>query len=298
MGAADGYTHDRLCREIELLMKRYPFVVGSSIGKSLVGRELPLLCVGEGERSVLLVGAHHGMEGMTSLLVMRYLAEYCLAVEENRRIAGIDAALLFGRRRVMAVPMLNPDGIELQCRGCDPKNPLTDRLLAMSGGDFGRWQANGRGVDLNHNYNAGFAEYKAQEAALGIRGGGATRYAGEYPESEPETAALCGLIRTTDIAMLTALHTQGEEIYADYNGYYPPGGRVIAGRMAALSGYRVARPEPAACFGGLKDWFILVYDRPGFTVECGLGRNPLPLREAEGIYARIRRLLLASPLMV
>ena len=65
--------------------------------------------------------------------------------------------------------------------------------------------------------------------------------------------------------------------------------------MSALCGYAVAKPEPAACFGGLKDWFILEYDRPGFTLECGKGVNPLPPEDAPMIYEGLRSLLLTCP---
>ena len=60
------------------------------------------------------------------------------------------------------------------------------RRRAVPDGDFTHWQANARGVDLNHNYDAGFLEYKQIEAEQGILGGGPTRYSGECPESEPE----------------------------------------------------------------------------------------------------------------
>ena len=30
--------------------------------------------------------------------------------------------------------------------------------------DFSHWQANARGVDLNHNYDSGFYEYKKIES--------------------------------------------------------------------------------------------------------------------------------------
>lgn len=292
-----SYTYAKLCADITTLSENFRFITVSSIGKSLVGRELPLITVGEGEKSVLFVGTHHGLESITSLVLMKYVREYCTAVESGARIAGIDTSLLYRMRRILIVPMLNPDGVELAVNGCDTENPLTDRLSAMSGGDYSNWQANGRGVDLNHNYNAGFDEYKKLEPSLGINGGGPTRFSGDYPESEPETAALCALIRTTDISLLMALHTQGGEIYADSNGYIPWGGKTIAGRLSALTGYRIAKPESAAAYGGLKDWFIAEYDRPGFTLECGYGNNPLPITDAGVIYAGIRRGLLLFPTM-
>lgn len=295
MEEATVLTHGVLIDELASLADAYPFLHVSSLGKSLVGRDIPLVTLGEGKKSVLYVGTHHGMEWITGILCLSYLKEFARAVTERRQVFGIHASLILQTRRILVVPMLNPDGVELQIRGEDPDNPLTERLRTMSGGDFSHWQANGRGVDLNHNYDAGFASYKAMEPALGIFGGGPTRFSGAHPESEPETAALCRQIRREPPQLLIALHTQGGEIYADYNEYMPKGSALLARRMAAVSGYTVARPEAAACFGGLKDWFIRAYDRPGFTLECGHGVNPLPPEEAARLYGEIRGILFAAP---
>ena len=35
---------------------------------------------------------------------------------------------------------------------------------------------------------------------------------------------------------------------------------------------------------GYKDWFIMNYRRPGFTIEAGLGNNPLPISGFDEIY--------------
>ena len=32
----------------------------------------------------------------------------------------------------------------------------------------------------------------------------------------------------------------------------------------------------ASGFAGYKDWFIQEYNLPGYTIEAGLGENPLP----------------------
>jgi len=288
-------TYESLMTELTALQATYPFLRLSTLGKSLAGRDIPLITIGEGTKSVLYVGAHHGMEWITSILCLRYLAEMACALAEGKQVFGVEAEQIRRSRRIAVVPMLNPDGVELQIRGFDAQNPQMERLFGMSGGDFSRWQANGRGVDLNHNYDAGFAEYKSREPSLGIFGGGPTRFSGDFPESEPETAALCHWIRQNEPSLLIALHTQGGEIYADYNEHMPRESERLARRMAAFSGYTVARPEPAACFGGLKDWFIRVYDRPGFTIECGKGVNPLPSETADAIYQEIRGILLSAP---
>ena len=55
--------------------------------------------------------------------------------------------------------------------------------------------------------------------------------------------------------------------------------------MAQVSGYELAEVPYESSFAGYKDWFILDYERPGYTVEAGRGRNPLPLFQ----YDEIRR---------
>ena len=37
-------------------------------------------------------------------------------------------------------------------------------------------------------------------------------------------------------------------------------------------------------FAGFKDWFIQDFHRPGFTIEAGSGRNPLPIAQFDTIY--------------
>ena len=98
--------------------------------------------------------------------------------------------------------------------------------------------------------------------------------------------------------MLIALHTQGSEIYYDYNGTCPSGSLSIAKRMERLSGYNVCRPDGTACYGGLKDWFICEFDRPGFTIECGKGKNPLPISDLGAIYSVLRGVLHLAPTFV
>ena len=62
--------------------------------------------------------------------------------------------------------------------------------------------------------------------------------------------------------------------------------------MACASGYTPDETEGIASYRGFKDWFISEFNRPSFTVEVGLGKNPLPLSQFHKIYADI------APIMV
>ena len=88
-----------------------------------------------------------------------------------------------------------------------------------------------------------------------------------------------------------ALHSQGEVIYWSYGKKHPLRSRKMAEIMATSSGYALDYPVPIATGGGFKDWFIAAFHRCGFTVEMGLGKNPLPLSDFEAEYPRVKNLL-------
>lgn len=284
-------TLDRIC-QVYLFCERY------TIGKSLFGRDIDVLKIGNGTKKVLFVGGTHGSEHLTSSLLLRFAADYCSAADDGGKVYSLSMRYLFENRTVYILPQLNPDGADIAINGVSPDCPLYDRLMKMNkSGDFTHWQANGRGVDINHNFNAGFEAYKRIERQRDIIEG-ATRFSGEYPESEPESAAICSFIRQADIGMLLSFHTQGEEIYYDADGKIPPMGRAIGAAMARMCGYRLAVPEGSAKYGGLKDWFIGEFNRPGYTVECGKGENPLPNSDLFRIYAILREMLFTSVVLI
>ena len=269
----------------------YPTLFRAEIGKSTLGRPLTFFRVGRGRHAILYVGAHHGMEWITALVLYRFLDDLLTAV--SRRGEG---TLLLEDVSLFVLPLFNPDGVEIALGGAETAGALASRVIAQNGGstDTSRWQANALGVDLNHNYDAGFAAYREKEREMGIFGGAPTRYSGPCPFSESETAAMrdfLGFLRPT---LTLTLHTQGEEIF--YTPTNPPvAGADSYGRfLAAATGYRLGRAEGAAAYGGMADYLAEVLHLPAFTLECGRGKNPLPLFTGEGIYQRLRRALFLS----
>ena len=190
------FDYNALTEAISMLPLDAPFLGVGSLGCSILGRSIPLLTLGNGPRHVLYVGAHHGMEWITSAILMRFVSEFCDYATKEKSVCRLSLSSFCNSYTVSVVPMLNPDGVEYQIHGVDDSNPLYERVLKMNGAssDFSHWQANARGVDLNHNYDAGFAEYKILEAENGIGTGAPTRYSGECPESENEVAYLCNYI--------------------------------------------------------------------------------------------------------
>lgn len=291
----------RLWDSIHKLQETYPILKVDVLGNSILEKTIPILSVGTGKKHILMVGAHHGMEWITSLLLLKYTEELCDSVTHQKKRYCYDMKFCTETHQIWIIPMLNPDGVDYQIHGLSKDNPLFERVLRMNNGsdDFTHWQANARGVDLNHNYDCGFSEYKELEKEKNIPAGAPTRYSGMAPESEPETSALCRFLRADpQIEMILTLHTQGEEIFYTSGDVTAPGSRNIAKRLAYLSGYQLSEADGMAAYGGLTDWFIREFNKPSFTLECGFGTNPLPITDFPKIYAGLRELLFTAPMLV
>ena len=246
--------------------------------------------MGRLKNASLFVGATHGEEWLTSLLLMRFAWEIAAAwTDEAPSFAGVTR-----EKGLIIVPMLNPDGVEIALDGPRKAGPFRDQTEPLYRANGGKWQANARGVDLNHNFDAGWNILREMETVSGITGPAATRYGGPYPHSEPETRGIINLIYAFQPRRLYSFHSQGEEIFWEYGGLQVPQAESIARALSALSGYTLVKNSGLASHGGLKDWFIQEFRRPGFTIEIGKGENPLPIEDLEPIYGRLLPLLTAA----
>ncbi len=281
---------------INIFAERYDNISVTYLCSSILGRNIPIIKLGDGKESVLYVGSHHGAEWMSSVILIRFINEFCELYRTDKCPYGVGLSEL--KKSIYVIPMLNPDGVDISIHGAKKENILYNRLISMNGGsrDFSKWKANARGVDLNHNYNAGFVEYKAMETSAGIYGGAPTRYSGECAESEPEVGALCNFLRfNDDIKMVLTFHTQGEEIYYSSGDMLAPRSYELARYFSRLSGYALGKADGPAAYGGLTDWVIRELGRPSFTIECGKGETPLPISDNFSIYTSLRELLFKAP---
>ena len=243
--------------------------------------------LGNGPNEVFYNAAHHSLEWITSTLLMKFIEDFSKAYSEDGIINGYRIKDIFNKSTIYIVPMVNPDGVDLVIDGLKRDNPYYSRLIQWNKGssDFSKdWQANIRGVDLNHNYDASWALSKQAEVVYGIYGPGPTRYSGPYPESEPETKSLADFTRAHNFRLVIAYHTQGEVIYWKYLNIIPNDSRKIAEMFSKASGYILSETTEIVSYAGYKDWFIERFVRPGYTIEVGKGKNPLPISQFDKIY--------------
>lgn len=273
---------------LEGLKLRYPFIGSTVIGRSVSGKSLCALSVGAGPAEVFFNASHHANEWITTPLVLKFAENYLKAYADGGSIFGRDARELFGKTTLFIVPLVNPDGVDL-VNGALDETPLwhSARKIARqypavpfpSG-----WKANIDGTDLNLNYPAGWDTARETKYAQGWVSPAPRDFVGTEPLSAPESRAVFDFTAEHEFQLILAYHTQGEVIYWKYLNIEPPNGYDIGRALAAVSGYKLDDVPTESGFAGYKDWFILFYNRPGYTIEAGRGTNPLPLSQFGRIY--------------
>ncbi len=259
------------------------------LGRSLLGQQIPMLMLGEGQGLVVYVAGIRAGTGSLSLALLAFAREYLACLSRKGEVHGTPISYLFSRRTVCVVPVLNPDGMLYRSAGVAADNPLRERLIAMNGEDFSAWSANGRGVDLGRNFGQGFLEGRADGTARGAD------YSGAYPESEPESAALARFLRGrhADLLGLIALEEGGGRIECSCEDNLTAKSMAVGRVLSRASGYPLARPESLRPHGGIGDFCVRGLGRPAYTVRCEEAQG-----KQERLYARLRHMFFGFPLWV
>lgn len=227
-----------------------------SLGTSYLGQEITCFHIGKyNQPQILIEGAIHAREYITSLVIL----------EECKLLKRLENSLEFG---VFAVPLGNPDGVQLVLDGITPNIPqkLAKFLLKLNSSDnFKLWKANILGTDLNTNFNAlwGNGLYNKLRPA-------SENFIGYRPNSEKETRALIKLLDYKNIIGSLSFHSKGEVVYYGYDNL--PNDlinrdKLIAEKLASF--LRYTPQKTCKSVGGFSDLVSEVLKVPSFTIEVG-----------------------------
>ena len=284
-----SYTSQFLNMNVTALKTVYPFLEISTIGTSVLGRRIQCLKFGTGQKEVFYCAATHANEWITSPLLMKFLENLSKSYVNNLNIFGVSARELYNNVSLYIVPMVNPDGVDL-VTGAFGENSwayMNAKRIANNFPDIpfpNGWKANIEGIDLNLQFPAGWEQAKEIKYAQGFTRPAPRDFVGYGPLTAPEAVALYNFTLQHNFRLMITYHTQGRVIYYKYQDQIPPNSQEIAKKFAEISGYRLEDVPEGSSFAGYKDWFIFYYNRPGFTIEVGLGENPIPVSQFAGIY--------------
>lgn len=284
-----NYSYEIMKHNINELKRAYPFLKIENIGYSVLGKEIPCIRIGNGAKEILYHASIHANEWITSVVLMKFIENFCRAYIFNETIVGYSAQELFNYVSLYIIPMVNPDGVDL-VTGNVNKNSSVYRNYKNISQNFPNipfpdgWKANFNGVDLNLQFPAGWENARRIKFEQGFTKPAPRDFVGQGPLTEPEALALYNFTIKHNFLLTISYHTQGKEIYWNFQNINPPRGYEIGQLFAKVSGYTLTEVPYNSSFAGYKDWFIQEYYRPGYTIEAGLGENPLPISQFDEIY--------------
>lgn len=223
------------------------------VGTSVEGRPIRSyeLGVPDGE-PVLLTGLMHGVEIIGSLALLDLVRH--LVTEPAREVLR--------HARVVAVPVVNPDGFEANCA----------RLIA---GRRAFHRCNARGVDLNRNFPRLRGDMPINPLG-GSRWRHSPHYVGQCPLSEPETRALRDVAEALRPRVSVAFHSFGELLLYPWaftsrpnprRAKYERAGRAFEQSLRGVT-YRVMQATDwYSTVGDMDDWLDAEFGTLAFTVE-------------------------------
>ena len=295
------YTYDNLVQDIAALQSVYgETLLVRSLCDTADGRKVYDIVLGkpDGENQILIFGAIHAREYITTQVVMKQL---CAAIDAvngyGDAYQGIPFDELMDNVTVHFIPMSNPDGVSISQEGLEAihSTEIRDGIIAMGEGDYEQWKANGIGVDLNRNFDAGWIEYRGESHPS------AERYKGRFPGSEPESAALISLTENNHLCRTISYHTCGALIYWYYrqDKAVLEKSRFFAQRISQETGYPLAEDYTSVDAAGYKDWAVYRKEIPSLTIEVGAENsnsidNPVPINRWDGIWECNKNVLYAT----
>ena len=153
------YSYSLMVDDLASLKKVYPFLEFKIVGKSVLEKNIYVIKLGNGPNNVFYSASIHANEWITSILLMKFIEDYCEAYTRNSSLFGYSIKDIFHSSSIYLMPMVNPDGVDLVTGPISSSSPYFKNALAISK-QFSNipfpsgWKANIRGVDLNLQFPA------------------------------------------------------------------------------------------------------------------------------------------------
>lgn len=286
------HSYFEIKRLISNIVAKYPFIGTYNIGKSVAGREIPLLTLGTKNDFTLFVAGDNPVCRINTLILLNFISELSEKISAGEQMCGINIRKAMFGRGIAILPLVNPDGFEIASRGEKGCGHMATKISRLCGGDFSKWRANLRGVEISRNFFCEFEQRKCAERQKNICGPRFEGFSGYRPESEPETLALSDFCKNKNIRQMIHLSAFGQTVMYSGSNFVPPRSVKMAEVMAAVSSFTITPPLIKKDFY-LGDWFANEFKKPAITVKIGAGSTP-PVSELTYWYARIRELLTLS----
>ena len=106
-----NYNSLLLRQNLTTLNRTYPFLNIQVADTSVLGKNIYVVKLGKGPKHVFYSGSIHANEWITSVLLMKFIENYCIAYNNNSTLYSYSIRSLFNSTSIYIMPMVNPDGV-------------------------------------------------------------------------------------------------------------------------------------------------------------------------------------------
>ena len=257
-----------MVRKVNLLHGEAPFLNVQVIGRSLCGRGLFALRLGNPCGGALIVAGLRGGEGTAGAALLQWAQTVCRCVKTRLPLCGVDLARVLSQTGITLLPCLNPDGLEIFTRGAKGAGSLRPFVQTITQCGV-LWQANAAGVRLDRQFPCGFEAVAQQQKATCTDHPSADGFFGNAPLSEPETRALAAFCRSERFSRALLLE-EGEDLLSVFPAQTEKQTRntVLTTKMlAACAGVPFLLPTLQEQSGTFPAWFAETMGQNAFTLS-------------------------------
>lgn len=133
----------------------------------------------------------------------------CDAVKNDKKISAVKIRKSLQNRKITIVPLVSPDALDIAAKRADGAGVYAGLVARAAKGDYSKWNANARGVDISRNFNFRHDEIVYDDLSFSVPS--PQLYAGPAPESEPETKAVANLCEAELFRYAFCLTVGGEK---------------------------------------------------------------------------------------
>ncbi len=263
-----SFTYESLVRKVNLLHGEAPFLNVQVIGRSLCGRGLFALRLGNPCGGALIVAGLRGGEGAAGAALLQWAQTVCRCVKTSLPLCGVDLARVLSQTGITLLPCLNPDGLEIFTRGAKGAGSLRPFVQSITQSGV-LWQANAAGVRLDRQFPCGFEEIAQQQKANGDDRPAPDGFCGNAPLSEPETRALAAFCRSERFSRALVLET-GEDLLSVFpaqTGTQTRNTVLTTKMLAACAGVPFLLPTAMEQSGAFPAWFAETTGQNAFALS-------------------------------
>lgn len=282
------YDYKDMVKDIEKLTLYFPnYVTSQVLGQTVDGRDFYCLTFGNpyAKKQILIQASMHAREWKNTQLIMTQLEHYCRKYKSGS-YKKTSYKKLFDSVCFYIMPMTNPDGVSISQHGAGAlNNAALRRLVKKTRQSTKTWKSNGRGVNLNYNFDSGW-----KKISCGA-GPASERSKGSKAVSEPESRIMVDFVNAHSLCAVVSLHEVGNVIYWNYGQRGSPAKKStsLVNTIRGITGYM--KLGEYCNSGGFSDWCSHKKKIPSCTVETGTIAAPVSHSQFKTMYKQTQKLL-------